>query len=88
MSSFAGPISTFERRAYRYGVKQPRLNCWRNVHGCGCLLSHPRSARLGLALRGNKRGDHIVFDLAISRDYVTTDGHEILKVLNIKGNFT
>jgi hypothetical protein len=30
----------------------------------------------------------IVFDLAISRDYVMTEGHNILKVLNIKGNFT
>jgi hypothetical protein len=32
--------------------------------------------------------DGAVFDLAISRDYVMTDGHDILKVLNIKGNFT
>jgi hypothetical protein len=28
----------------------------------------------------------IVFDLAISRDYVMTVGHDILKVLNIKDN--
>jgi ABC-type oligopeptide transport system ATPase subunit len=44
--------------------------------------------RVGLARYAATNVTIIVFDLAISSDYVMTDGHNILKVLYIKGNFT
>jgi hypothetical protein len=43
-----------------------------------------KKAWLGLALNDNNM-TLIVFDLAISRDYILTEGHDILQVLNIKG---
>jgi hypothetical protein len=51
------------------------------------VLAPPSLRSAGLTLRGNKH-EFIVFDLAISRDYILTDGHDILKVLNVKCNFT